>query len=782
MAGDIKQRIRLDGEKQYSQALKDAQRNLRTLKSELKAESAELGKNASEQDKVRVKSENLKKQIAEQEKIVRTLQEALSEVREKYADNADEVAKYEIKVNNARAALAEMQNQLTGVTDGVARSGDAMKQAAGSAAEGVTATKSFADSIGSLATIGDSISGAIEGIFSGMLDSVRGAIGELWGEMTELSSRANDWEDLAATWNTTTLNIQQWYHATRAAHNDFATLNQAVARIAVADPKKLAEYAHVSAANYADQWQLATDVMTSLSEMDYDERLTAVSEIFGAKKVEGISDLLGDWEEMLAVLNDYNPEEGGLGMTEEELSTMSELAVQVASIQETWAAFKDSFMAGAFGKLSLDLAGSAQGILSALIDFMYAENEGDREKAIENLEKNITDFFTRLGEAISAAAEALGTVGEEMQGSDNSYVAMIGDALTALSDILNWFMDNANIETVMGALETLAGFWIAGKGLSMAGKIAEVAANIKTISAFSMLSGGGAGGLGGAAGTADAISAGLSSGLAGALASVTMAVTVAGFAAAALGSLGFLIKGDWRGEQEEKKKLEETTGVSATPEGTVKAVQDLGRTGNGGRDAFRTGLDILTGKYTEPETPAPQEIPKTEPGKANLTGSGIILPTIRTPEGRQTGFDITEEQRTAAEAFFDALKAWDDEQSDQNSDAYDQTAADFEAAFAGQEKLYSLLFDNIDKLSQGGDWKSMEDLPASWFRNPWGGQENQVTSSDLQGFRSLPDSLYNAVLRGASSGVSGIQVTIDGYAAGRLIAPYVSQEIVRSMG
>ena len=46
--GDIRQKIVLEGEREYSAALKEAQRNLKVLRSELKAETAELGKNATE--------------------------------------------------------------------------------------------------------------------------------------------------------------------------------------------------------------------------------------------------------------------------------------------------------------------------------------------------------------------------------------------------------------------------------------------------------------------------------------------------------------------------------------------------------------------------------------------------------------------------------------------------------------------------------------------------------------------------------------------------------------
>ena len=76
MAQEIKRRIVLEGEKEYSAALKEAQRNLKTLRSELKAETAELGANATEQQKNETRARNLQKQIAEQEKIVKTLRAA----------------------------------------------------------------------------------------------------------------------------------------------------------------------------------------------------------------------------------------------------------------------------------------------------------------------------------------------------------------------------------------------------------------------------------------------------------------------------------------------------------------------------------------------------------------------------------------------------------------------------------------------------------------------------------------------------------------------------------
>ena len=57
------------------------------------------------------------------------------------------------------------------------------------------------------------------------------------------------------------------------------------------------------------------------------------------------------------------------------------------------------------------------------------------------------------------------------------------------------------------------------------------------------------------------------------------------------------------------------------------------------------------------------------------------------------------------------------------------------------------------------------------------GEQRGVSSDDLRNFNGLPEKMRQAV----RTGVSGIKVTIDGQTAGRILAPYVSQEIAREI-
>jgi hypothetical protein len=725
---EIKHKITLEGEKEYKAALQDARRNLRTLKSELKAETAELGKNASEQQKAEVKAKSLKKQIAEQEKIVETCKQQLAEAKKEYGDNADVIAKYEIQLNNARTALANMRNDLTGV-------GQAMQTVTTETNTGVTAAKSFADAFGSIAGVAGGVSDAIEGIFTGMVGTIKDAITEVWADITELAGRANEWADLAGFWNTSTTNIQKWYRAVGSSHNDFATLNNAVTRIVMADSKKIAEAAGVSSESYTDQWEYAMAVLGNLAEMGYDDRLKALGEIFGEKRATGVMDLVNDWGTIVDNLNRFDAENGGIGMTEEQMSDMAKLAEDVDKIQQTWEAFKDSFMAGAFGKLSLDLVGSAQGMLDSLIGFMNSDSEAERDAYIEEFKQNATNFFRRLGEALTEAAKALGDVGNDLAGSEDGTVAAIGKVFQGLSSALDWFADGSHIDDVVRGFETLAGFWIAGKGAQMGAKILEIVGNI---SAIKMFSGAGAAGIAGASATAAAE--------AGAAAGTSWG---AAFGAAVLKAVPWLA-------------------------GLITLITPAETASND----WDTMVDETTGELTAAGKEAQEmERRRSAAGVFALETDDLAA---REAAGRAA---LTPEQARAAEDFWDIYRSFKGDEADKQ-DVRD-TMDTVEAAFAGQEDLMRQIVTWISTYGDNRDdsWMGIEDLPANFWQQ-LGGQnqgKDQLTGQDVRGMTNAVNGLGAAVEAGAAKGVSGIKVTLDGETVGRLVAPYVSAGIARNV-
>ena len=492
MAGksnEIKQKIVLEGEKEYSSAIKTANRNLKTLQSALKAETAELGKNATEQQKAAVKSKNLQQQIAEQEKVVKTLREALKEAQKTYADNSDEIQRWEVKLNNARTTLANMKNSLTDA-------GGGFVQMTADANSAVTAANSVAESLERMGKIGDSISGSIEKAFTGAIHAVGTAVSTVWGQITDLAAKSNNLVDLAGYWNTDVTMIQKYKGAVASASGSLEDLNSIVTKINSVDEKKIAELTGVSGANYEDRWQYAMAVMDALSKMDTKARNAAGFEIFG-KGATKMFDLANDWATVQANLDKFDPSKGGYGLTEEQLTSMSELYNKVNGLKESWESLKNMATVELFGKLSMDLTGNAQAILDSLLKYFNAEDDSEREAALAEMEANIVAAFERVGKAIENGLAKLSEVAAKLSESDNPTVAAVGKIMGKLVEALQWLTED-NMKNAVSALEILAGFWIAGKGVSMVSKVAQFAASLGTLRTWKMsqdlsnfLSGGG---------------------------------------------------------------------------------------------------------------------------------------------------------------------------------------------------------------------------------------------------------------------------------------------------
>ena len=62
---------------------------------------------------------------------------------------------------------------------------------------------------------------------------------------------------------------------------------------------------------------------------------------------------------------------------------------------------------------------------------------------------------------------------------------------------------------------------------------------------------------------------------------------------------------------------------------------------------------------------------------------------------------------------------------------------------------------------------------------PVSGRWAALMGGDLKEFNRLPGQMQDKVQIGVQRGISGLRVTIDGQVAGRILAPYVSQEIAR---
>ena len=123
------------------------------------------------------------------------------------------------------------------------------------------------------------------------------------------------------------------------------------------------------------------------------------------------------------------------------------------------------------------------------------------------------------------------------------------------------------------------------------------------------------------------------------------------------------------------------------------------------------------------------------------------------------------------------------------NDTWDEESSAFEYFQEVFGDDFADVFYNInERLNEMEDRVKMEDIPEDWWRTTgsWGDAggvtgENGVTSKDLEGLNSIPAGVETASERGVRKGIAGLRVEIDGQAAGRILAPYVSREIAREI-
>lgn len=460
MAGDgtISSKLQLDGEQQYKKALNDAYRSLRVLRSELKAETAELGRNATQQDKARAKMQSLQKQIAEQEKIVKTLEKALADSKKEYADNQEVQDKWAEKLNKAREALANMKNSMEECEDSLGKFGDSMKDVADSSGEAMQTVISFNDALKSIGSIASGISGGISDIFSSAVDTMKDMVDEMLSLMSMAWSAAGDWKQIQTMWGGDLEQIERVYTAMGLQGIDASEVTSGIQKFVAnvhsgnKDTMAALEELHLSESQFSSHWDFFQKTMDRLANYHGNDRYNLAAAIFGEKKGSSMVDMLDNWREGLARYEqDY--ENTGLALHSDEIEALDGVSHKMTEIQALWNGIKTNIGAKLSDILNMDQL--TEDTLEILRDIGAILNSSGEKRA--ELTLKLSNDIETLMKDISAALENLGgflkELGGDLQNSDNPLVQFLGRLIAGLGDLLDWMGDHG--EEITAALEAL---------------------------------------------------------------------------------------------------------------------------------------------------------------------------------------------------------------------------------------------------------------------------------------------------------------------------------------
>ena len=684
--GTISSRLQLDGEQQYKKALNDAYRSLRVLRSELKAETAEMGRNATEQDKARAKMQSLQKQIQEQQKIVKTLEKALQDSKKEYADNQEVQDKWAEKLNKARAALAEMENSLGACEDGLKGFSDGMKDVSDSSGQAVQTVVSFNDAMKSIGNIASTLGGAVSGIFTNTLDTMQDMVNGMLSLMSMAWSAAGEWDQIQTVWGGDLESIEKVYTAMALQGIDASQVTSGIQKFITnvhngnEDTLAALEQLHMSEDQFSSHWDFFVAVMDKASMFKGQEQYNLMTALFGDKKGAGMTDMLKNWRD---AMNRYQKdvEETGMELSTPEIDKLNEVAHKITEIQELWNVVKTNLGAKLSSILNMDqLSEDVLEILRDVGAIFNSEGE-DRKELVIKLSDDITKLITDVEAAMGNLSEFLKELGGDLEKSDNPLVRFIGQLISGLGGILDWLSVHGT--EITGFLEKALP-WIlqnkileatTGEGIGgWAKTLMDLGMDVATLTMLGKSLGKGAATEITAAGTS------LGSGILSTLASGLPEILIVALAAVPI--LDLILHPDkYNKTQPEVQKVADGTN-------TLEVLN----TPDGGKNALHY---LVTGKQEG------YDIPTLDVG----------IPVKKTPNGTVSGFEITEAQAEAAEAFWDMIRRSENP----------TVTADFERealleAFQGSEDIAANLETLMTWLISQGEGEEQDNLPEGWYQ------------------------------------------------------------------
>lgn len=168
----ISTKFKIDGEKEYKQAISGINSEMKVLKSEMKLVSERYAENAESSEALAAKGEVLEKQLESQRQKVNTYKKALEEARSATDVNQKAVNDWQVSLNNAERELIALERQLD-------ENNDALDKATKETREYDEAQE---DAIEGGATLGDALDGLASkfGVeIPGGISSVLGPLGEV---------------------------------------------------------------------------------------------------------------------------------------------------------------------------------------------------------------------------------------------------------------------------------------------------------------------------------------------------------------------------------------------------------------------------------------------------------------------------------------------------------------------------------------------------------------------------------------------------------------------------
>lgn len=445
---DIKTKLVLEGEAQYSTAIKNATKAIKGLDAEQKLAQAQFNLTGDKEQYMADRAEILRKKIAEQEKAVKAAEEAVEKLRKMGVEPTNsKMQHWNEQLMKSKTELLRLQGSLVNTEKGLTDSGTAFMSAAQKAEEYKDKTSELGQGINWQNTVTS---------ISGITSAIETALGKVSSLVTSINSAmrsAADWADTvsaeAAKAELDPTTYQGWTYAAELIDTDVSTIIKAQDKL--------------------------MGSMTSTSEdaqVTFNRLGVVTRETNG--DLRDTNDVFWDTIEALGKSTDAH----GDAITETERDNLAqqlfgksyrELIPLLTAGRDQWEELTEE------GKAHAAVSQENVDKLTALDD-AQVKMDARLNKTKLTLAANLAPAFTEVADLIGGAAESFNEFLEtpegkqSLEGLGNAIKDLVAgltnidfekafevatSVVRGLTDALNWITDNKDL--VVTALEVMAG-------------------------------------------------------------------------------------------------------------------------------------------------------------------------------------------------------------------------------------------------------------------------------------------------------------------------------------
>lgn len=408
MAINIGPKIGIDGEAEYRKQLNNIIQSQKTLKSEMKAVTAEFDDNADGQEKLSRQSEVLTKQIDNQKEKIKLLEKGLKSCADKYGESDNKTQKWQQAVYEATADLSNMEKELRNV--------ESQMNEAGSETDDLSDALNDVDDAAQNSKSGFTVmKGALANLVAGGISSAIDSVKEFAENIVNLAEETEEYRMMQAKLSGSAESFGYSIEFAKSQYKEFY--------------------------EYLGDEQMSTNAITNLMGMKVStetvsetaEAAIAVWTAYGDSiPIEGLTESINETAQVAQVTGSLADALNWAGISEDDFNTKLQ---SLTSTQER-ADYIAGILNDTYGKSKQAYDDMTEGIRNANdAEAEFKEIQAEVGEAVEPVRETLTRLKSRGLEAIIPVVEKVGDLFEAFGENINNASNEIDNAIENSEDL-----------------------------------------------------------------------------------------------------------------------------------------------------------------------------------------------------------------------------------------------------------------------------------------------------------------------------------------------------------